>query len=186
MKGFENLYHQFTDAKGRNYYTFASGTMPFVRYQQQREFLRWMQVGQSESEYLELIDNAAQALTQGAKGLTTVSKALNEMKFRINTIRPNLVYQMMAVSIVREDENPLSFHREIQEEKAKMIEEDMTKEMEFFFALKPLMPLLSKSPHTKDSFQSILKALDQVEISRTKTNTALERHVKPISTPTPA
>jgi len=179
MKGFENLYHKFTDKKGRKYYTFASGTMPFVRYQQQREFHRWLQIGQSEAEYLGLIDHGAASLTKGVKGLTTVSKVMNELKFRVNTIRPQLVYQMMAVSIVREDENPLGFHKEIQDEKVEMIEKDMTEDMQFFFALKPLMPLLSKPPHTKQKFQNILRNLDQVEISRQRIDLMLGRRVSP-------
>ena len=69
MKGFENLYHEFTDKQGRRYYKFATGTIPYVRYQQQKEFLRWLQVGQSEEEQDKLLSYAQEALTQGIRGI---------------------------------------------------------------------------------------------------------------------
>jgi len=152
MKGFENLYHEFTDDQGRKYYVFAPGTIPFVRYQQQKEFV------------------------------------FQEQEFRINVIRPQLIYQLMAVTIVREDEDPLAYSREIQDEKAKLIEEDMSslsmsdpdKGMEFFFALKPLMPLFLKSPHTREHWQNILRSWEQEENRRKSTNQALESNVSAI------
>jgi len=188
MKGFENLYHEFTDDQGRKYYVFAPGTIPFVRYQQQKEFLRWVEIGQSEDEYRKLNDYGSQALTMGVNGLTTIAKVFQEQEFRINVIRPQLIYQLMAVTIVREDEDPLAYSREIQDEKAKLIEEDMSslsmsdpdKGMEFFFALKPLMPLFLKSPHTREHWQNILRSWEQEENRRKSTNQALESNVSAI------
>lgn len=155
MKGFDNLYHEFTDKQGRKYYKFATGTIPFIRYQHQKEFLRWVQVGQSEEEYDKLIGYAQESITEGVKGLPSISTVLSELQFRKNIIRPALIYQMMAVSVVREDEDPLSYSLQIQDEKAILIADDMNDEMRFFFALKPLMELFLKLPHSRERWRQI-------------------------------
>ena len=174
MKGFDNLYHEFTDKQGRKYYKFATGTMPFIRYQQQKEFLRWLQVGQSEEEQDKLLGYAQEAITSGIKGLATVSTVLNELQFRKNIIRPALVYQMMAVSVVREDEDPLAYSLQIQDEKALTIAEDMNDEMRFFFALKPLMESFLKPPHSKERWQTILSESRTENQRRQNLHRALE------------
>lgn len=175
MKGFENLFLKFTDKQGLKYYAFDPGGVPFVRFQQQREFVKWLMIGQSEQEYMDLIDHGSKALAKGVKGMTAVAAVLQEQEFRVNIIKPQLVYQLMAASIVREDEDPLSWHKEIQEEKALMIEEDMTEQMQFFFALQPWMTLLIKPPHIRDRWRTILKGWEQEEHRRVCMNQALTR-----------
>ena len=127
-KGFENLEYAFT-LDGRRYYRWASDTqMPLSRLKQLEVFLMHKFTGLLQGELnqfavaieqnqIKAIENRnnEQAFVQY---MGNISALTHELKHRDNqTIRDQVLYDIVAISYVREDENPLRYANEIHREK---------------------------------------------------------------------
>lgn len=112
----------FTDSIGINYYKFPeSMSLPIERFGKLQEFMMWMSAGLTANELDLLLDEADKALTNGlttGKNAAKIGFVLTQIRERKNMVlHTELLYNFLAVQVVREDEQPEYFNNAIHLEK---------------------------------------------------------------------
>lgn len=147
------LEYRFTDSKGRKYYGFTSHmVLPLSRFGKLREYLIWLSNGLTQDTLTQLIEIAETEIEKGVNnisqkknaGLVKIGAIMHEIKTRKDIIRPlELIYNVGAVQLIREDENPNTFNQKIHQEKVEQMMEEEENGNYFFFQLTELNKLLN-------------------------------------------
>lgn len=158
----------FVDLKGISYYQFPEGApLPTERYGKLTEYLMWMDGGFHKAELLNMKDAMNKAFIAAAKDLTKLSVVgylIEELGSRSEmVVHTELLFNMVAVTMVRQDENPEHFNEMIHAKKIIAFKEFVAERGSNFFFMKfPLKELkhlreLSESEWTAYWSDSIAK-----------------------------
>ncbi len=112
----------FTDSLGIHYYKFPEAmSLPIERFGKLQEFMMWMSAGLTSNELDLLLDEADKALTAGltqGKNASKIGFVLSQIRERKSmVIHTELLYNFLAVQVIREDEKPEHFNNAIHLEK---------------------------------------------------------------------
>lgn len=149
-----DLRYIFTDLQGKKYYEFSQDKpLPLERFGEQTRILQYYTKGFSPQEETAMLDEMDKSLVNGLKDTKMVSRIaflIGEMKDRANiVIHTELLYELVAVQWVREDEMPETFNSKIQSEKVSAFKEYVAAHGSYFFfqsaPLKKLNHLLNMS-----------------------------------------
>lgn len=137
-----NLEYRFHDSNGKIYYGFPESLpMPLERWGKMKDFLMYMNAGFSLTEYDEMIDLAEKnwvSFIKTGKNAAKVGYIFQELKNRSRmVIHTELLYNFLAVQLVREDESVEVFNSEIQNEKVEQFKKECVDGNHYFFFQKP-------------------------------------------------
>jgi len=149
-----DLRYIFTDLQGKKYYEFSQDKpLPLERFGEQSRILKDYTKGFSLEEQIPIYDEMDKSLVNGLKDPRMVSRIaflIGILKDGANPkIHTQLLYELVAVQWVREDEMPEAFNSKIQSEKVSAFKEYVHEHGSYFFfqsaPLKKLNHLLNMS-----------------------------------------
>ena len=163
----ENLNFAFHDSEGIGYYKFSKDVeVPIMRLAKIQEYLTWLSKGVDKSEYLKCLEVAEKGLEGGikdGKGLAKIGFVLSELKDRCNMVlHDELFYNIIAVQLVRADENPTEFNNEIHMQKVDEFKRLDSLGDSFFFHIQEFLNQLGLSSITKSQYETLLKESQEV------------------------
>lgn len=138
----------FVDINGNQIYKFSSLDLPISRFGKQKQFLQWLAKGLTDEEDRK-IDNTLADIVLNGTSLLEVKKGcaglLAEKEIRRQmVIHTEIFYNLVALELIRHDENPEVFDPDIHMEKIKTFKK-MTKEgSTYFFFQQTALASLSK------------------------------------------
>lgn len=144
----------FTDSKGRKHYKFPeSMSLPIERFGKLQEFMMWMSAGLTPAELDKLVDEGEKALMTcmtDKKGFSKIGFVFTMLRERRTmVIHTELLYNFLAVQVIREDEQAEYFNNAIHLDKITQFKEETKdgKTYDFFLriGLKKLRDLFSMS-----------------------------------------
>lgn len=158
----DNLVLSFYGDEGEGYYKFPKEVeLPMVRNAKLQEYLMWLAKGVSQEEYIKAIEYAETGLEGGikdGKGLAKIGFILHELKDRCKmVIHDELFYNIIAVQLIRADEDPTSFNNEIQMQKVEAFKRLDKQDDAFFLNIQEFLGQLNLSNITKDQYEKLLK-----------------------------
>ena len=153
----QNLEYAFTDTQGKKYYRFPqSVSMPVERYGHLTKFITLMSARLTPDNMDRLLDKALSIIQEGIgkdKNAAKVAALIYELKDRDKWIVPaQLVYDILAVQYIREDELPDTFSNEIHKEKVSTFMNDISKSS-FFFHLPELKKLTNSTLMSQEEWE---------------------------------
>lgn len=164
---FSQLEYRFTDSDGKKYYGYNDKlTMSFDRFSQLNDYHIWWSNGLTERELHVLLDVAEKALENGIvkleKGqrtnVLTISAVLNEIRLRKDMIKhTELIYNILAVQLVREDENPLLFNNDIHLKKVDQFKKEVLNNNCFFLSMNEFKMLFNYVTMSEQEYQNYVK-----------------------------
>ena len=138
------------DLNGKVYYRFtgSSTIIPLERMGKMQDFLTMMSAGLDEKELSALIDVANNELALALNGkkadVVKIGAVLSQIKERQQMIlHDQLMWQFMAVQLVREDEPAARFVQKIHDEKVEALQELYYAHPDFAFFQTPELRLLN-------------------------------------------
>lgn len=157
----DNLMFAFHDLDGKLYYKFSKPDgLPMCRMAKINDFYSWLLRGIDVSEHNELLDRMDRALTDGLKnlkGISTIGFIIGQMKERVGMIvHDELYYNMIAVQMIRGDEDATIFNNEIHLQKVEAFKKMDSLNDTFFLATKEYRERLNFSDITRIEFQKKL------------------------------
>lgn len=183
-KGFKSMIPIFIDSEGRQYYKFANfSELPLERLGKLNTFLMWMSTGlgvftvNNKKQVLELdliLAEMESALQEGLKKTNVAARIgamIEEIKDRKNmVIHSELLYNLLAVQWVREDESPDLYDSQIQLDKVNTFKKEVSKSNSYFFfakaKLSELLPYLEMSEEKWNEYwqksEARMRALKEV------------------------
>lgn len=158
----DNLVFSFFDLDGRGYYKFPKELgLPMARLGKLTEYVKWLSSGIDGSELEKLIDNADKALTDGMKNVKNASKIgwmLSEIRDRKNMIvHDELFYNIIAVQVIRNDENSTEFNNDIQMQKVAAFRKLNTENDTFFLNISEYLKAFNWSNITREELLNLLQ-----------------------------
>jgi hypothetical protein len=139
------------DLDGKVYYRFtgSSTIIPLERMGKMQDFLTMMSAGLDEKELTALIDvvngELAMALAGKKADVIKIGAVLNQIKERQQMIlHDQLMWQFMAVQLVREDEPPARFIQKIHDEKVESLQQLYYQHPDYAFFQTPELKLLNE------------------------------------------
>lgn len=139
----DNLIFLFTGTDKKKYYGFNKDSdLPLSRFEVQLMYNEHMRLGLMGEEMLMILDRIdtcnAQMITAKEKERPAISAQIGLMttvaRGRMsNTLHHNLVMAMASVWIVREDEDPIIFNKDIHDQKVKFFEAECREGSAFHF-----------------------------------------------------
>lgn len=132
------LSYGFVDHYAKKYYRFTKEvTMSLERFGKMQEYMKWMSAGISGTEFKMFLDAIDKVLLDGLgkhPNVVSIGAIIAEMKKRSSmVIHTELLYNFVAVQVVREDESPERFDNDVQMDKVKTFKEMAEKEGVYFF-----------------------------------------------------
>lgn len=140
--------YSLVDLNGKKYYSFPETlAIPLERLGKIEEYLQWITSGLTGDSLEFLCNEMDKLLSEGlknGKNAGMLGMIIIEIKHRKNMAIPvELMYNLLAVQLIREDENPEVFNNHIHLEKIVALKELNEKTGGFFFGLKELKKLQS-------------------------------------------
>lgn len=137
-----NLEYRFHDSNGKIYYGFPESLpLPLERWGKLKDFLFYMNIGYSLDEYNEVIDVAEKnwiSYIKTGKNAAKVGYVFQELRNRSRMlIHTELLYNYLAVQLVREDEDVSLFDSVIHNEKVSQFKKECAGGKHYFFFQKP-------------------------------------------------
>jgi len=131
------LVYAFTDSKLRKYYRFQdNSSLPFDRYGKLMEFLTLMSSRLTAENLGLLCDKALEIIQEGIgkdKNAAKVAGLIYQLKERKDWLVPHqLIYDILALQYIREDEKPEVFNNAIHLEKVETFMNEISKHSFFF------------------------------------------------------
>src|SRR3990167_5295698 len=119
----------FTDSCGCKYYKFPEAmTLPVERFGKLQEFMMWMSAGLTSTELDTLLDEADKALMSGlttGKNASKIGFVLTQIRERKTmVIHTDLLYNFLAVQVIREDEQAEHFNNAIHLDKIEQFKKE--------------------------------------------------------------
>ena len=138
----KNLEYRFHDSDGKVYYGFPESLpLPLERWGKLKDFLMYMNIGLSGEEFKQLVDVAEQnwiSYIKSGKNAAKVGYIFQELKNRNNVVmHTELLYNYLAVQLIREDEDVETFNNEIHMEKVTQFKKESANGKHYFFFQKP-------------------------------------------------
>lgn len=188
---YTKLQHCYTDLNGMHYYIFPDGmSLPIERTGKLQDFYMYINTGMSATEWHKAIDVIDEALYKGlanTKVAGTIGAQNKVLKDMIGMVfHTELIYNMVAVQMIREDEQPFEFSQPIHEEKVAQFKlESKNNSTYFFFQTLPIKDLrlldnflkLSQAEFTALWLESEIRQMENQKI-----NDYLKQLLKEIST----
>lgn len=191
----KELKREFADTNGKWYYSFDGLGMPINRVAQAENYKIWLNNGLTKNNLLFFLGESDKAVNSAllkdkeyAKQMAKVVTINNEMRQCANFVIPiELMYNMLAVQFIREDEDPATFNNSTQLEKVEMFKElDVKNNHSFFLHTNELKTLTSSlnmsesqwkeyliSSAPKDAqYQKLLEVFLSKNLSEKKTETS--------------
>ena len=138
------------DLDGKVYYRFtgSSTIIPLERMGKMQDFLTMMSAGLDEKELASLIDVANNELALALAGkkadVVKIGAVLSQIKERQQMIlHDQLMWQFMAVQLVREDEPAVKFIQKIHDEKVEALQQLYYQHPDYAFFQTPELRLLN-------------------------------------------
>lgn len=153
-----NLEYRFHDSNGKIYYGFPESLpLPLERWGKMKDFLMYMNIGISLDEYTALIDVAEKnwlSFIKTGKNASKVGYIFQELRNRSRMIfHTELLYNFLAVQLIREDEDVAIFNNEIHNEKVNQFKKECANGQHYFFFQKPELKKLHEfSNFTKEQW----------------------------------
>lgn len=137
-----DLEYRFHDSKGIAYYGFPESLpMPLERWGKMKDILMYMSIGISPDEFNEMIDIAEKnwiSFIKTGKNAAKVGYIFQELKNRTKVIlHTELLYNFLAIQLIREDEDIETFNNEIQMQKVMQFKTETENGKHYFFFQKP-------------------------------------------------
>lgn len=137
-----DLEYRFHDSNGKIYFGFPDSLpLPLERWGKCRDFLAWMSAGVTASEFHQLIEVAEKnwiSYIKTGKNAAKVGYIFEELKNRSNLVlHTELLYNFLAIQLVREDEQIETFNVEIQNEKVEQFKKETANGNHYFFFQQP-------------------------------------------------
>jgi len=147
--GFEQLELSFLDSNSKKFYKFTDKmALPLERWAHLNKYLALYERGLSGEALDELLDAMEQAIEDGItnpkkKSAAKIGAIIHQMRWRKGMIVPiELLYNILAVQLVREDENIEAFDNEMQMKKVEQLKLEVEKfGCGFFLPFKELKKL---------------------------------------------
>ena len=144
----EQMEKCFVDMEGRQYYKFpGSLSLPIERFGKLQEFMKWMSAAITGSELDSILDKMDEALMDGLKnnkGFAKIGSLVQIIRDRRTMAIPSeLLYNYLAVQVVREDEAPEYFNNAIHLEKIEQFKKEVQAGNSFDFFTKIGLKTLS-------------------------------------------
>lgn len=167
-----HLKYLFFDENGRKYYSFDGLGIPIQRVAQAETYKMWMGAGLNPDNILFFVDESDKAVNnalvkdkQFAKNMARVSAINDELRQRCKYVMPyELIYNLLAVQIVREDENPLEYSNEIQLQKVEAFKKlDKESNYTFFLNIKEFQTLCASLNMSEEKWREYLTTTLNVE-----------------------
>lgn len=138
----KELEFRFLDSNGKSYFGFPDSLpLPLERWGKSRDFLMWMSNGMSSKEFIELIEVAEKNwlnYIKTGKNASKVGYIFEELKNRGRmVIHTELLYNFLAVQLIRDDEDAESFNAEIHNEKVEQFKKETANGNHYFFFQQP-------------------------------------------------
>jgi hypothetical protein len=155
-----DLEFAFIAPDGMKYYRFpANVQMPFVRLSKQQEYLIYLSSALSSNELEMICEHMDKALTDGltnGKNAAKIGSLVSQIRERkTKCVHTELMINMLALTFIREDEQPAIFDNEIQMQKVEMFLNEADKIDSFFFHLPELTILLDSLNLTGQRFSEL-------------------------------
>lgn len=137
-----DLEYRFHDSNGIAYYGFPdSFPLPIERWGKMKDFLMYMSAGISADEFTQMIDVAEKnwiSYIKTGKNAAKVGYIFQELRNRTKIIlHTELLYNFLAVQLIREDEEVEIFNNEIQMQKVEQFKKECSDGKHYFFFQKP-------------------------------------------------
>lgn len=167
----KELEYAFTDSDGRKYYRFpANLSMPVSRFNELQKFMIWMARKLDGNELDVMVDALEKTLEQGLMNVDKKTGRINAAKIGaiIHEIRSRdqralnteLIYNILAVQYVREDERPNVYSPSIQLQKVEQFKIDAANEHRFFFLMPELKKLFNLLTITDDEWIELCRTYE--------------------------
>lgn len=181
--GFEDLVYSFSDLDGKKYYSFTESTnLPIERLAKLEEYQVLMTSGLHNGRIDEIttyMDNILSSVVntglddevkkKSSKNLAKLGLLIQELKTaKDNFIPVELFYSMLAVQLVREDENIYSINDTTIHEKVIAFQKLSESNGGFFFGLKELKLVQSLSAMSENEWNEYWKQSKQYHEARKK------------------
>lgn len=168
-RGFDGLQHAYSGTDGRAYYTWADiADMPPVRQKHIERCLKMADAGIGEKTLNALCDVAEEAIMgtlkagkieERSKACAKAAHAIGEIRNRPKEIIPEEVYyDLAAVFVVREDEDPRAFDPGIHAQKIEMLTKAGRAGHTFFTSPPAWRKLLGSSLTTEAAYMELLSS----------------------------
>lgn len=125
--GFSDMVKAFVDGNGIQYYTWEDDFhIPINRFKEIQVNLLRIKMGLSNEEINLFCDTMDVALNKGNKpDIARIGHLITEMRSRQEMLlHPNLLFELIALKYVREDEQPHEVSEKIQSEKVEQFKKD--------------------------------------------------------------
>src|SRR3990167_3240393 len=131
----------FMDSKGKKYYKFPEAmSLPVERFGKLQEFMMWMSAGLTSVELDTLLDEAEKALMTcmiDKKGFAKIGFILTQIRERKTmVIHTELLYNFLAVQVIRQDEQAEHFNNAIHLEKIEQFKKETSEGRTYDFFLR--------------------------------------------------
>jgi hypothetical protein len=160
-----NMVLAFSDTDGVSYYRFHQDmSLPIERLPYLMSFWEQLMNGMSSDELLKIVNVIEASLESGLKDPKTKSAAkigacVQEIKYRMSTagFHEKLYYDILAISIIRQDEDPMTFNEVIHVEKIAAFKELQKKKgaYNFFKDMPELSRLAALFNRSEDEWQTL-------------------------------
>lgn len=181
-KGFDGMKYAFIGTDGKVYYSYQDiGDLPAMRTKRLEEYMIWIDAGVTKKSLEEFIDDLSTKLLNDvlraksdgdrSKACANIMALGKEMLLRGKDIIPEeLYYNIAAVTIAREDEDPRGLDDTIHDMKVKMLRDAGRKGAPDFFFRMP-------------AFRGLFKALLTSEegLNELLTNWMVQRHRRKVA-----
>lgn len=157
-KGFEGFQKVFVDSNGKQYYSPVNDfDLPIQRTRDLETKLMRMRAGLSDENLDQFLNAMEKALGEGKKpNLAMIGHLIIEMKKRKDLLlHPDLMFDIVALRYIREDEDPATVDLEIHKEKVDQFKKDSKAGLYDFFynaGLTMYLPYLAKLESEWDEY----------------------------------
>lgn len=166
-KGFDGMAHAFVDDDGRAYYAYPDvSAMPAVRIKEIEGLMLWADAGVSKPSmdaFCTAIEEQAMTVLKTsdnkakASGIARIMKLTEELKMRGKDVIPEeIYYQIAALCVAREDEDPRKVDDQVQRQKAAMLRQAGRAGADFFTRMPAFSALLAASLTTEAALLHLL------------------------------
>ena len=137
-----SLEYRFTDSDGLKYYAFPTELeLPLSRFIQMRTYATWFESNLTKENLRVIVDKINKLLEEGISKLSRgqrvnmvkIAALTQEIVTRDEMIKdPDLIYNLICIQLVREDEDPGVFDESIHQQKVSKCMEEIKEGNTFF------------------------------------------------------
>lgn len=167
----KDLEYRFTDSNGLKYYGYTDKlSMSFDRFAYFNEFYTWWSNGLSDQNLSELLDMADKALENGIikmeggkrVNVIRIGAILSEIRIRKDMTKSlELVYNILACQLIREDEDLFTYNVRIHQDKVKQFKTEVENNNAFFLHMKEFLQLFNSVIMSPEEFLKFAKESEE-------------------------